>query len=90
VPSRLVSFTPSGARARPGSVAPLALNCTGSLQVSLTHWIILTLVVCVNHCREEAGINLESPDQKLEVSWFKLLSHGGFSNARTRCSVKYL
>jgi hypothetical protein len=68
------------------------LNCTGSLQVSLTHWIILTLVVCVNHCREEAGINLESPDQKTRgfvvqiafLRWFLKRAHQVFGEIPVR------
>jgi hypothetical protein len=34
------------------------------------------------------GMILELLDQKLEDSWFKSLSCGGFSKAFTRCSVK--
>jgi hypothetical protein len=36
-------------------------------------------VVLVDCCREEASIVLESPDQRLEGSWFELLSRGDFS-----------
>jgi hypothetical protein len=36
------------------------------------------------------GLTLESPDQRLEDSWFKSLPHGNFLNTPTRCSVKCL
>jgi hypothetical protein len=46
--------------------------------------------LCVDCCKQEAGIILESQDQKTRGFGFKSLSHDDFPNAPTRCSVKCL
>jgi hypothetical protein len=46
--------------------------------------------IVVNYCREKLVYLLSQRIKRLEVSWFKLYSHGGFLNTFNRCSVKCL
>jgi hypothetical protein len=46
--------------------------------------------LCVDGCREKLVSFLSHRIKRLEGSWFKLLSCSDFSNAPTRCSVKFL
>jgi hypothetical protein len=48
------------------------------------------LFVLCKSLQVKPGLILELPVQKLEDLWFNLLSHGDFSNAPARCSVKCL
>jgi hypothetical protein len=45
---------------------------------------------CVNRCREKLVLLSSHRIKRLENSWFKLLSHGDFLNASTRCSLNCL
>jgi hypothetical protein len=50
----------------------------------------LSSYFCVNRCREKLVLLSSHRIKRLEDSWFKLLSHGDFLNASTRCSLNCL
>jgi hypothetical protein len=66
----------------------VVVACSVRLNFCLCATCVLRL--CVNCCREKPVLFSSYRIKKLEVSEFKLFSHGDFSNAPTRCWVKCL